>query len=103
MRILFLMFVVNLFIFADTNNYPKVFYKMSEPLFNATSKFENYIVDDKTKQAIQSYSLEVNKVIKIGLQANKINSLDEDKKKYLFALRKLQKDYDFSIIYHALA
>lgn len=94
MRILFFILLININIFSNNIIYPKIFYKMGEPLFNITNKFQNLTLNNKIKHSVEGYALEADKTIHIGLKADKIDSLDKDKKNYLFALRKLQKHYD---------
>ena len=94
MRILFFILLININIFSNNIIYPKIFYKMGEPLFNITNKFQNLTLNNEIKRSVEDYALEVDKIIHIGLKADKIDSLDKDKKNYLFALRKLQKHYD---------
>jgi hypothetical protein len=94
MRIFFLLILFNLYVVSASNGYPKIFSKMSEPLFSSTNQFKKVAFDKKSKHLVEKYLVNVDKTILIGLKADKLNASDKDKKEYLFSLRKLQKEYD---------
>jgi len=95
MRLLVFILLLSINLFSNNSLYPKTFFQMGEPLFSIVNQFEHSSADSKTIVLITNYRSEVNKTIQIGLKADKLNSSDKDKKEYLFALRKLQKHYDF--------
>jgi murein DD-endopeptidase MepM/ murein hydrolase activator NlpD len=84
-RFLYLLLILQLSLSAI--EFPKSFAKMGTPLFKSTESISNLPNIESSKEYIES----ANKTMKNGFAVDKSN---KDKKKYLFELRKLQKQYD---------
>ena len=94
MLIRFLIAHVLLFSILFASEYPQTFSKLGTPLYKSLKPISKYSDIKLLQESILTYEREVNKSIVHGFEVDK--SKDEAEiKKYLLALRKLQKSYDY--------
>ncbi|WP_373003298.1 peptidoglycan DD-metalloendopeptidase family protein [Sulfurimonas sp.] len=86
-RFVYLLFILQLSLSAT--EYPKSFAKMGTPLFKSTESIKKLSDIEYSKEYMKS----ANKAMQSGFAVDKSNN-DQDKKKYLFELRELQKQYN---------
>lgn len=80
-------------LFLYASGYPHLFSQMGTPLYKASKSMQNFSDIKELKPYIKNYTKLSKETIKQGFKAD--TSTDEqDKKKYLFKLRILQKEYD---------
>lgn len=85
-------------------SYPKLFSQQGTPLYKAIGSFKSLDKIPEMKQYIDAYKIDAKKTKELGFKADTA----EDKKAYLKALRKLQKEHDeviglsIKIVYKAI-
>lgn len=90
-RFLFLLF--SLFVALGASEYPTTFAKMGTPLFKSSEAISNLSDVKSLKKSSNEYIESANKTMKNGFIVDASDNANE-KKKYLFELRKLQKKHD---------
>lgn len=87
-RFLYLLLVLQLSL--NASGYPQTFAKMGTPLFKSSKAISNFTEIESLKEYANSYINSANTTMQNGFEVDKLN-VENDKKKYLFELRELQK------------
>ncbi len=90
----FLLLFLLLFGSTFASEYPQTFSKLGTPLYKSLKPISKYSEIELLQENILTYEQLVNKTIAHGFEVDKSKDKAEIKK-YLFELRKLQKNYDF--------
>ena len=82
------------FTILHSSEYPVFYSKMGTPLFKSIKQITKLSNIKEIKESSLKYVENANRAIENGFIVDKSDA-KEDKKKYLFELRKLQKEYDY--------
>lgn len=92
LRGVFITLIFFSFLGADTT--PKTFAQLGTPLYNSIEKFSAYKDIEKLNPAIKKFQTQAFLVKENGLRLDSLQD-EQELKRYLLELRKLQKNYDF--------